>query len=243
MQAVLLAAGVGNRLGNFTKNLPKSLIPLNGRPILDYVLRTILALPLEELIVVGGFAYEKMAEHLKGQDSRIHLLENEKFRKGSILTLCKALPFIRGEFFLFNADHIYSFSILPRLLKKREIVEGLFAACDFDRPLGEDDMKIRKNAEGALTDIGKTLNPFDGGYTGITYCSDRTLRFYQKAAQDILKSTQGQGVVEDVLRRLISMGHPPRICDISNIPWLEVDTQEDLKKAKKDLQKLGIPHV
>ena len=53
MKVVLLAAGTGNRLGPLTENLPKSMVPLNGKPIIDYVLDTLLALPLQELIVVG----------------------------------------------------------------------------------------------------------------------------------------------------------------------------------------------
>jgi choline kinase len=229
MKAVLLAAGIGKRLGKRTQYLPKTLIPLKDRPILDYVLETILTLPLNELIVIGGFGFEKLAHRLLGWDPRIRLVKNKNFLQGSIVSLEHALPFLDDEFFLFNADHIYPLNLCPHLINGRK---GITTFCDFDRPLGSDDMKILRNPIGRLAAISKRLLHFDGGYVGITYCDRISLPLYRDSVNRVLEKTGGEGVVEEVLSELISQRHPPTICDISGIPWLEVDTEEDLRKAE-----------
>ncbi len=232
MKAVLLAAGTGNRLGGLTSHIPKSMIPLKGKLLIDYVLDTLLSLPLQELIIVGGFEFEKLKKYLQGRDSRIQILENKKYQLGSIVTLKTALPHLNDEFFLFNADHIYPKKIISKLLEK---TEGIFAACDFDRPLTEDDMKIKKSPEGYLTDISKKLTSHDGGYIGITYCAENTLALYKKIVDDVMEKTESRGVVEEVLATLIKNGNPPKICDASGIQWLEIDTPEDLAYAEKQI--------
>lgn len=237
MKAVLLAAGTGNRLGLLTENLPKSMIPLKGKLLIDYVLDTLLALPLQELIVVGGFEFEKLRKHLQGRDPRIRLLENKDYPLGSILTLKTALPHINEDFFLFNADHIYPKTIIPKLLKDRKKIT---AVCDFDRSLVSDDMKIKKSADGYLTDISKKLTSYDGGYIGITYCAEDTLPLYKKNVVDVIEKTEGRGVVEEVLATLIKNGNPPKICDASGIGWLEIDTPEDLALAELKIEEIQI---
>lgn len=229
MQCILLAAGIGSRLGPLTEDLPKSMLPLGDKHIIDYVLDTLSLFPFEEILIVGGFAFEKLNDYLAGRDKRIRLINNDKYLLGSIVTLQRALPSIEDEFFLFNADHIYPAAIVPRLLQGRR---GITAACDFDRPLTDDDMKIRGQAGEPLTAISKKLKKYDGGYIGITYCSEESLATYRTAAETVLAASEGKGVVEDVLAHLISIDKAPSICDMSGIRWYEVDTQEDLEQAQ-----------
>ncbi|KAB2838977.1 NTP transferase domain-containing protein, partial [bacterium] len=52
MQVVLLAAGMGLRLGHLTRALPKALIRLNGKPLIDYTLPRLLANKRVEEVIV-----------------------------------------------------------------------------------------------------------------------------------------------------------------------------------------------
>ena len=62
MVAVILAAGKGSRLGNYTKDLPKSLLPLNknGDTLLDYNLKMLNTFELKKIIIVTGFNSDKL---------------------------------------------------------------------------------------------------------------------------------------------------------------------------------------
>lgn len=236
LKIVLLAAGIGNRLGPLTEQLPKSLLPLGDKVILDYVMETLLAFPASEVIVVGGFAFEKLSTHLKHKDDRIRLIENKNYLQGSILTLECALPYLDSSFFLFNADHIYPQKIVPELLKNKN---GIVGMCDFDRPLTDDDMKISLNAQNQITGISKKLSPYDGGYIGITFCSKEELPLYKSTAAEVIQQTEGKGVVENVLAKLIEKKHFPFVGDMSGIRWLEVDTPKDLAIAKSKINTLN----
>ena len=71
MIGVVLAAGKGSRLGNYTIDLPKSLLPLNDNndTLLDYNLNLLSRLELDKIIVVTGFNSEKIEQHIKKYDN------------------------------------------------------------------------------------------------------------------------------------------------------------------------------
>ena len=59
-KAVILAAGRGTRMGELTRELPKPLIPLNGRPMLLHILDRIAAAGVEEVLLVTGYLADQM---------------------------------------------------------------------------------------------------------------------------------------------------------------------------------------
>ena len=68
MKALLLAAGKGTRLLPYTANTPKPLLPLHGKPILDYIIDGLISAGADEFYVVVGYLREQMEEFLADQD-------------------------------------------------------------------------------------------------------------------------------------------------------------------------------
>lgn len=63
-RCVLLAAGRGTRLGELTRNVPKPMVPLAGRPLLEYILLNIrTATPIRDFTVVVQYRAETILEH------------------------------------------------------------------------------------------------------------------------------------------------------------------------------------
>ncbi len=228
MKAVILAAGRGSRLGALTNSIPKSLLPVAGKPLIHYTLD--LCRDFEEVLVVGGYAFPKLEADLAGRPVR--LLCNRDFRMGSITSLVKAVPYLAEDFLLANADHIYPRSLFEKFVQDGP---GLRAACDFDRRLIHDDMKIRCDPGGRISTIRKDLLSFDGGYIGMTFCPAPFLKTYLRAVQATLVGRGPGASVEEVLQTLADWGEYPLVSDLSGFGWWEVDTPEELRRADREL--------
>jgi len=64
MKAILLAAGFGTRLRPLTDNTPKCLVPIDGRPLLDYWLATLIDSGIERVLVNCHYLAEQVVEHV-----------------------------------------------------------------------------------------------------------------------------------------------------------------------------------
>jgi len=71
MKAVILAAGKGTRMRNLTGEMPKPMLRVQGKPILDYILQGILAAGIREIFIVTGFRAD-VVENYFGDGSKWH---------------------------------------------------------------------------------------------------------------------------------------------------------------------------
>jgi NDP-sugar pyrophosphorylase family protein len=170
MDAVILAAGLGTRLRPHTNTVPKPLLPVQGRPILDW---TIAALPrnVNRLVVVTNYLAEQVDEYLAKQP---HIRDWKTVRQevprgtGDALRVCE--PHIKGDQLLvLNGDDIYGAADLATLAEKPA---GILAhPVDEARKWGvvtpkEDDPGLREKLEEkpdrdgpALANIGAYVFP------------------------------------------------------------------------------------
>ncbi len=232
MRAILLAAGLGSRLGPLTRHIPKAVIEVASQPLIQRVIGFTRNIGVEEIVVVGGYNSASLWEVLK--DEEVVCIDNPDYIKGNLYSLAAAADHIDDDFVLLNIDHLYP-THLARMIG--ETPGGIWAVSDFDRPLYQDDMKIRVKGDlykdAALSAISKELGEYDGGYCGMTVVRGQGLGAYKTAFENVMGHGREQAVVEDVHAELIRIGKPPGILDISGIRWLEIDTQEDLANAER----------
>src|SRR2546428_11221461 len=69
MKAVILAAGKGTRMGELTNELPKPMLKVQGKPILEHILQGIVGAGIREVFIVTGFRAE-VIEHYFGDGSQ-----------------------------------------------------------------------------------------------------------------------------------------------------------------------------
>ncbi len=238
MKVVLLAAGLGSRLGALTAQLPKALIPVGGQTLVAHALGFAARLAPREIIVVGGFGFPLVAAELEriAPAGAVRLLENRDFRQGNLLSLQTARPHLDEGFVLLNVDHIYRPSIAALVAPPADFVTAFI---DTDRPLGDDDMKVKRDPGGQVARIAKTLTDFDAGYVGMTQVPAPPLdRYFAEA--DAALAAEGTAIhVERLLARLAEAGAPPLCRDISGHGWLEVDTPSEREQAETALLRGG----
>lgn len=103
MEAIILAGGLGKRMRPVTEDIPKCLVPVNGRPLLDYQLERLRKHGVSRIIVACGYKWE-MIKHIYG-DSVIYSIEDEPLDTGGAVR--KALKHVEGhEFLVINADDL-----------------------------------------------------------------------------------------------------------------------------------------
>ncbi len=100
---VVLCGGMGKRLGKVGVDLPKAMVPLNGKPIIDYQIEWLRSHGVSNIILACGFKHEVIEKHLK--DSVKYALEEEPLGTGGAIK--NALKYVEGEeFFALNVDDI-----------------------------------------------------------------------------------------------------------------------------------------
>ncbi len=235
MQAVILAAGTGSRLINLTRDLPKALVKLNERQLIDYTLAFVNSMGCDSIVVVGGFYFDKLKHALQHTDYSITLLENKSFLEGSIFSLLEALPHVDQSFLLLNVDHVYPLQLGQKFLERQQELSHITAFVDFDRPLHEDDMKVLLQNSQRIEKISKGLTDCDAGYIGMTYVPKSKLTRYKTVAKKIAAENK-EAVVENILQELINAEEPVEIFPLTGVRWLEVDNAGDLQNAERILK-------
>jgi CDP-L-myo-inositol myo-inositolphosphotransferase len=233
MQAVILAAGMGTRLGDLTGVGPKTLVDIDGRSIIDRILSSLALDEIDDIVVVGGFQQDLLEAHLAGRSGKkLILVENPNYRDGSVRTIEKALPHLRGSFVVVNGDHIH-----PREMIRDFVTQAgeITCACDFDRDLGADDMKV-KLTDGRVTAMDKQLSDYDCGYIGMTFCHGDQMERYRAGLAATREKLGDKSNVEAIIKILAEDGYHPKVHDCSGYGWVEVDTPEDLENAKRLLR-------
>ena len=121
MKAIILAAGIGDRLGKYSNNKPKSLLEFNGKTLLKRHIEILQIQNIDEIIIVTGFKSKMIIEHLKGSMIPIHYILNERYAEGSMLSLNCAREILLNEpeLILMDADVLYDSRIIERLINTK----------------------------------------------------------------------------------------------------------------------------
>jgi choline kinase len=117
--ALLLAAGTGTRLRPLTRNTPKCLTEVGGRPILDRLVHNLRAKGINRLVVVLGHQGNQIREFLayKAGDMRVDYVDNPEYRTtNNLYSLWLARQQIQEPFLLVESDLVFDASMLDDLL-------------------------------------------------------------------------------------------------------------------------------
>jgi len=231
MIAVIMAAGKGSRLGQLTEEKPKSLLPLDKSfSLLDYNIFLLKSIGVEDIIIVTGFASEKIETHVSA--SGVKCIYNPFWNHCNVLgSLYMALPYMNDDFLFLHADTLVDRDIWVKLTKQSASI----ALPYISKICGEEEMKIRIDANGKIFEINKTMNPTlaQGEFLGIAYFKATMISFLQRTAEELFKSGDLNQYMEEALQHAISKNIDIEVFDIGNADFIEVDFPEDYEIAKK----------
>ena len=123
MKAVILCAGYGTRMEPYTKEYQKVMIPLHGKPILEYLIQSIKEAGIQDFVIVIGYRKGQIMDYFKeGKNMGIHIeyvYQNNLNGTGGALLLCE--PLIKENFFFLTwGDTLVSPKIYEKVIKMRD---------------------------------------------------------------------------------------------------------------------------
>ncbi|WP_437924619.1 phosphocholine cytidylyltransferase family protein [Sorangium sp. So ce291] len=180
MKAVIIGAGRGSRLRHLTEELPKTLVPILGRPMLDSILDALAAGGFRRSDVVFVCGYK--AEVIRAAYPDLTYVENRDWEQNNILlSLLCAREHLGGGFVSTYADIVYRPEIVADLVRSPH---DITLACDTDwrrRYVGRsqhpetDAEKLRADAAGRVVEISRRIpsESATGEFIGVMKLSAR----------------------------------------------------------------------
>ena len=106
-KAIILAAGMGNRLGPLTDTLPKCLVPVNGVPVLVNTLNHLADSGMSEVVIVVGYLKERIFERIgdRFRGMKVTYVESKRYATtNNIYSLWLAREHLTEDILLLDAD-------------------------------------------------------------------------------------------------------------------------------------------
>ena len=247
MHAIILAAGSGLRLGQHTKDIPKALLDLNGKSILERQISLLRQHGINEIFVVTGYQREKHT--LKD----IEYIFNPRYAETEQLaSMMVARTKISDDVLVIFGDIVFDEQILQQILVSNDDI-GIAIDLDWEKSYNERPDNPKSLADKVLIYQKKIQqisakitslsmkNQQIGEFLGVIKLSRRGSKIMVQKYQELERSHTGKfhdasslekAKLVDILQELIDSK-----IEIYPIPitgkWCEIDTPKDLERARK----------
>jgi choline kinase len=245
MKVIILAAGIGNRLGKYSNDNPKSLLEFDGKSLLKRHIEILKELYVEEIVIITGYKSEMIVEHLNDASIPIRFIFNERYAEGSIISLGCAYDILTNEsdFILMDADVLYDKNILSRLFETKN--KNCFLL-DRNFESGDEPVKICVDKNGIINEFRKKISAnhtydFQGESVGFFKFDASVGKSLASVINECIERGETEMPYEDAIREVL-FKFPERFGfeDISGLPWIEIDFPDDIERATHEiLQKIS----
>ena len=250
INAIILAAGSGIRLDEYTQDIPKTLVDINGKSILERQISLLRKHKVNEIFVVTGYKKEKYI--LKD----VEYFFNHKYSETEQLTsMMVARRKIFGDVLIIFGDIIFDSAILKQVLASNDDIT-IPIDLDWEKSYEEEPNKPadkvlvnqKKIVKISAKEISLESKNEVGEFLGIIKLSTAGSKILVKKYEELEKSHTGKfhdadslnkAKLVDILQELIDSKIEISPLIISG-KWCEIDTPKDLERAKKIFKNIGI---
>ncbi len=238
-KALILAAGYGRRLQPITNSIPKSMVEVNGTPLLENALNNLYELGLSEVGIVVGHMADYIKEHIGSEwkGMKISYYENERYLEtNNIISLYKAVDFCDDDMLMLECDVYYHKEMIEKLLTGEGECNILVSPFN---PESMDGTVIRVEGDKALELILGKWQGEDFDYSS----TKKTVNMYKFTKEFVAKymplikwyaeNMGEQSYYEKVLGALMYLREcDMRVVEVPEEMWCEIDDQDDLQRAR-----------
>lgn len=249
--AIILAAGLGSRLKENTKDTPKCLVPVSGRPILERMLENLDSLGVRRVSIVIGYLdhaiRQFVAEWVQSRACSIEVdfVRNERYaQSGSVFSLEMALRAAdvdreRSHLLLIEGDVVIDRQLLQQLVEQgARCSAAATLLAPYEPSLSGTFATVSHDAVSAW--LHESVR--DPGFDLESSFKTVNLTFVRRGEPRARLLAQVSGVIDQAgvkapleyaMQNLVSEGMKIDAVSTDGLPWFEVDTPEDLAIANE----------
>ena len=247
MKAIIIGAGRGNRLMPLTDGLPKCMMEVGDKRVLDWMLEALTTSGITDIVFIGGYQIQE----IKLAYTNLRFCHNTDWCQNNILaSLFYAEKEMNGPFVSTYSDILYRPSVVEKLMQSGE---DITLVVDIDwraryvgrtlHPESEAEKVIAENDR--VVGIGKHLDADEayGEFIGLAKFSEAGTEILKTNYHRVVRRFQGRpfhaapslkkAYLTDMIQELIDHGYRIGKVDIQR-DWIEVDTTQDFEKAKAE---------
>lgn len=241
MQAIILAAGMGKRLGEYTADNTKCMVPVNGVRLIDRTLGQLARLNLKRVIIVVGYEGQKLMDHIGNRydgQLKIEYVDNPIYDKtNNIYSLALAKDkMVEDDTLLIESDLIFedgmfdlllnnTFPNLALVAKYETWMDGTMVCIDEDCNI----VNFVPKSAFRYADVDKYYKTVNIYKFSREFSQNRYVPFLEA----YMKSVGLNEYYENVLRIISFLNsHELKALPITSEKWYEIDDKQDLDIAE-----------
>lgn len=237
MRVIILAAGQGKRLLPLTADVPKALLDIGGKPLLERQVEAFAGCGIRDFVVITGYASARVDDALARMAQRLAISVSSVFNPfyavaDNLASCWLARGQMVGDFIQVNGDNVFRKDLVERLLSAppRDVSVAINRKSSFDA----DDMKVMLDGE-RLTEIGKTLpvDTVDAEAVGFYVFRGAGVRDYVNQLEAAMTDPAGLKRWFPSAVGALAKSRDVHTISITGLEWCEVDFPVDLQRARQ----------
>jgi len=248
LKAILLAAGSGMRLGDLTREIPKALIDINGKTLLERQINALQKNGINDIVVVTG------PNNNKFNIKNITYIQDSNYLEHDVLgTMMSVSECMNSDVIISYTDIVFDEKIIHSIKNTNNDinigVEMDWRKTYVDRT--EHPMEQAANVlleDGLVKKIGHQTKRFGffkkdslGEFLGIMKLSQKGVDIFKSEYMKLIKKHEGefheaisiqQGYITDMIQELLDKNYKIYPVVVTG-NWCEIDTLQDLEVARK----------
>jgi NDP-sugar pyrophosphorylase family protein len=227
MRAVILAGGLGTRLRPYTTVIPKPLVPVGDRPVLEHIMRSLYASGVRELDLCVSHLGELIRVYLSqlalAQDMRLAFhWEDEPLGTAGAL---RRVPGLSGSFIVMNGDILTTLNYRDLVDFHHERDAALTIAMRHKRV--EIDLGVIEARDGVVTGYREKPSLEYDVSMGVYVYDERALRYLPP----------GPCQFPELVLRLVAAGERVASFDATDAEWFDIGTLDEYERASREFER------
>jgi choline kinase len=240
MKAIMLAAGVGSRLGRGDDVAPKVLLQFGGKSLLQRHIEILRHVGVREMVIGVGHQADRLIAAIDeiGAADFVRTVMNPHYMKGPITTLWALRDELMTDepVITMDGDVLYDHRMMERLVASP--VANCFLM-DRDVEPGEEPVKLCMRG-GRLVDFHKQpteAHDYYGEWIGFLKLSPAMAARVPEATRPYVEDGQDHALYEIAIRDLVLADRDGAfgVEDVTGLPWIEIDFMEDVVRAESEI--------
>ena len=227
VRVLILAGGLGSRLGDLSKNCPKPLQPVNGRPFLEYLIESLEKQGITKITLLTSYLSEFIEEHFnkwQGKAKIDVLVEKEPLGTGGAIAQAVLQLSIEEPFLVFNGDSFCLFDI-KSLIKHADDYHAVISALTVSEGARFGGLKVNNN--GILLEFSEKV-------PGSKLVNAGVYLFHPESFKGL---TGVFSLEKEIFPKWLNNNNKIKVITLDS-QLLDIGTPESLKSAEYELQLL-----